>query len=43
MVIDINRTTGFNESISWVNSRQRMCIRGLGGGGLGVAGLSRRV
>lgn len=28
---DKNRNKGLNESISWVNSRQRMCIRGLEG------------
>lgn len=51
MVIDINRN-GLNESVFWVNSRKRLCIRKLRGGTcssfsaevrtFGVTGLSGR-
>lgn len=31
-MIYINRNNKLNESISWMNLRQRMCVRGLGRG-----------
>lgn len=35
MVIDINRNKGLIGNIPWVNSRQRLSIRRLGGVGAG--------